>query len=121
GLSVPIQVLANFQNVTGVDITTLAQTSVSSSDTSVGTMVNGNFLPRNVGASTVTATYNGTSGSLVLSVSDTNAWPTLLHRYNFNEASGPTINDSIGTINGTINGPMTLDGSRMTTPAGNPP
>jgi hypothetical protein len=121
GLSVPIKVLANFQNVTGVDITTLPQTSVSSSDTSVGAMVNGNFLPRNVGVSTVTATYSGTSGSLVLSVADTNAWPTLIHRYNFNETSGTTLNDSIGTINGTINGPVTFDGSKMTTPAGNPP
>ncbi|HWD90851.1 MAG TPA: LamG domain-containing protein [Verrucomicrobiae bacterium] len=121
GLSVPIQVLANFQNVTGVDVTTLAQTSVSSGNTSVGTMVNGNFLPRNIGLSTITATYNGISGSLVLDVADANPWPTLLHRYNFNEASGTTLNDSIGTINATIHGPVTLDGSKMTTPAGNPP
>lgn len=120
GLSVPIQVLANFANVTGVDVTTLAQTTVSSSDTSVGKMVNGNFMPLNAGVSTVTATYSNVSGSVVLNVADTNAWPTLLHRYTFNETSGTTINDSVGTINGTINGPVTLDGSSMTTPAGNP-
>ncbi|HEX4266151.1 MAG TPA: LamG domain-containing protein [Verrucomicrobiae bacterium] len=121
GLSVPIQVLANFQNVTGVDVTTLSQTTVSSGDPSVGTMVNGNFLPRNTGVSMVTATFSGTSGSLAVNVVDTNSWPTLLHRYNFNEASGTVLNDSVGTINGTINGPVTLDGSKMTTPAGNPP
>jgi Concanavalin A-like lectin/glucanases superfamily len=121
GLSVPIQVLANFQNVTGVDVTTLSQTTVSSGDTSVGTMVNGSFLPRNTGVSTVTATFSGTSGSLAVNVVDTNGWPTLLHRYNFNEASGTVLNDSVGTINGTINGPVTLDGSKMTTPLGNPP
>jgi hypothetical protein len=121
GLSVPIQVLANFANVTGVDVTTLPQTSLSSSDASVGTLVNGNFQPRNAGVSTVTASYGNVNGSVVLNVVDTNAWPTLLHRYNFNESSGTTLNDSVGTINGTINGPVTLNGSQMTTPSGNPP
>ncbi|HXS68503.1 MAG TPA: LamG-like jellyroll fold domain-containing protein, partial [Candidatus Polarisedimenticolia bacterium] len=73
GLSVPIQVLANFANVSGVDVTTLAQTTVSSGDTSVGTIVNGNFLPRNAGVSTVMATYQNVSGSLIMNVVDTNA------------------------------------------------
>ncbi len=58
---------------------------------------------------------------MVLNVVDTNAWPSLLHRYNFNETTGATLNDSVGTINGTINGPVTLTGSQLVTPAGNPP
>jgi hypothetical protein len=121
GLSVPIKVLANFANVSGVDVTTLSQTSLSNSDASVGKITSGNFLPMNAGVSTVTATYNGVSGSVIMNVVDTNAWPTLLHRYNFNETSGTTLNDSVGTINGTINGPVTLTGQQMITPAGNPP
>ncbi len=120
GVGVPIQVLANFENVSGVDVTTLSQTTVASGDTFVGTIVNGNFMPRNAGSSTLTASYNGISGSLVVNVIDNNPWPTLLHRYDFNEISGTTLNDLVGTIDGTINGPVTLDGSMMTTPAGNP-
>ena len=121
GLGVPIKVLANFANVSGVDVTTLPQTSVTSSDTTVGKMVSGSFVPQNAGVSSVTATFNGVSGSVVLNVTDTNAWPSLLHRYNFNETTGTTLNDSVGTINGTINGPVTFTGSQMTTPSGNPP
>ncbi len=120
GVGVPIQVLANFANVSAVDITTLSQTTVASSDPLVGTIANGNFVPLNVGASTITASYAGMSGSLAVSVADTNAWPSLIHRYTFNETTGTTLNDSTGTINGTINGPVTLTGSEMITPSGNP-
>jgi hypothetical protein len=121
GLDVPVQVLANYANVSGVDVTTLSGTTLSSSDTSVGTIVAGNFVPRNAGVSTVTATYNNVSGSLVLTVTDTNAWPSLLHRYTFNEASGTVLHDSIGSIDGVINGPVTFTGRQMVMPAGNPP
>ena len=122
GLGVPIQVLANFANIAGVDVTTLPQTSFTSSDPSVGKIVNGNFAPQNVGVATVTATYSGVSGSVALSVVDTNAWPVLLHRWKFNEPPGSTtFTDSVGTINGTISGPATFTGSQLVMPAGNPP
>ena len=123
GMGVPVQVLANFANVSGVDVTALSQTTVSSSNPSVGTIVNGNFVPQNVGTSTLTATYNGVSGgSVVLNVVDTEAWPFLLHRWSFNEAPGSTtLTDSVGSINGTVYGPVTFTGQAMITPAGNPP
>jgi hypothetical protein len=122
GLGVPIQVLANFANISGVDVTTLPQTSFISSDNSVGTIVNGSFAPQNPGVATVTATYSGVSGSVTLYVADTNAWPTLLHRWTFNEPPGSTtITDSVGTINGTVYGPSTFTGSQLLMPAGNPP
>lgn len=121
GTSVPIKVTANFANVSGVDVTTLADTILSNSDNSVGTLASGNFAPKNVGVSTVTATYQGVSGSVAFTVVDPEAWPALLHRYTFNETSGTTINDSVGSINGTINGPVTLTGSALVMPAGNPP
>jgi hypothetical protein len=120
GLGVPIQVAANFANVSGVDVTTLSQTTLASSDTSVGSIAAGSFVPRNVGTATVTATFGTSSGSLVFTVVDTNAWPSLVHRFTFNETSGTVLHDSVGTINGTINGPVTLTGSQMITPAGNP-
>ena len=120
GLGVPVKVVANFANVSGVDVTTFSETTVSSSDTGVGTIVNGDFIPKNAGVSKVTATYSGVSGSVNLTVVDSSPWPSLLHRYTFNETSGTTINDSVGSINGTINGPVTLTGQAMITPSGNP-
>ena len=120
GLTLPVQVLANFANATNVDVTTLPQTTLTSSDPTVGTIVNGNFAPRNVGVSTLKASYGSGSASLTITVVDTNTWPTLLHRYTFNETSGTTVHDSVGTINGTINGPTTFTNGGLTTPSGNP-
>ncbi len=122
GAAVPIQVLANFANVSNVDVTTLSGTAITSANTSVGAVANGNFIPQNAGVTTVNATYGGKSGSLTLNVVDTNAWPTLLHRWRFNEPPGSTvITDAVGNINGTVNGPMTFTGQEMITPSGNPP
>ncbi len=95
-------------------------TTLTSSDPSVGTIVNGNFAPRNTGPCTLAATYGTASAALALTVVDTNTWPSLLHRYTFNETSGTTLHDAVGTINGTINGPVTLSGCQMITPSGNP-
>jgi len=52
---------------------------------------------------------------------DTNAWPSLLHRWTFNDAPGSTtLADSVGSINGTVNGPATFNGSQLVMPIGNP-
>jgi hypothetical protein len=99
----------------------LSQTTISSGNTSVGTMVNGSFVPRNAGVSTVTATYGGKSGSVALDVVDAEAWPSLVHRWNFKEPAGSTtLTDLVANINGTVNGPMTFTGQEMTTPNPNP-
>jgi hypothetical protein len=122
GASSPIQVSANFAKVSGVDIATLPQTVITSSDPSVATIVNGDVVPQNVGATTITATYGNTSGSILVTVVDTNSWPTLLHRYTFNDApASTTIADSVGGINGTLHGVYTLNGSQLVMPNGNPP
>src|SRR6185369_2838307 len=122
GFPMPVQVNANFANVAGVEIATLPETIITSSDPSVATIVNGNIVPQNVGVATITASYGGMSGSLVATVVDTNAWPSLLHRYTFNEAPGSTtIADSVGSINGTLQGVYTLNGSQLVMPTGNPP
>ena len=121
GNSLPIQVLANFAQVSGVDVTTLSQTALSSSDPAVGTIINGNFAPANVGVTTVKATYGGVSGSVALTVVDTNAWPSLLHRWSFKDApSSTSITDSVGAISGTLHGPCVLTNGTLVTPAPNP-
>jgi hypothetical protein len=113
----PLQVLASFANVANVDVTTLAGTTFKVSNPKVGTVLNGNFVPLNAGVCTITGTYSNLSGSLAFTVVDTNAWPTLLHRWSFNEPSGSTtLTDLVGTVNGTIYGPAILDGQKMTTP-----
>jgi hypothetical protein len=117
-----VLVTANFANVAGVDVTTLPQTTISSADSSVATIVNGNIFPQNVGSTTITASYGGLSSSLAIKVTDANAWPSLLHRWTFNDAiGGTTVADSIGTINGTLQGPGVFNGSQLVMPTGNPP
>jgi alpha-L-fucosidase len=37
--------------------------------------------------------------------------PALIHRYSFNETSGTTANDSVGSANGTLNGTAAFDGN----------
>lgn len=119
--AVPVQVRANFANVSGVDITTLPSTLISSSDPTVAAIVNGNVVPQNVGVTTITASYGGQAGSVALTVVDTNAWPSLLHRWTFNDPPGSTtITDSVGTINGTLSGPYKLTGSQLIMPTNNP-
>jgi hypothetical protein len=121
GLGVPVQVIADFANVTNVDVTTLAQTTISSSDTSVATVVNGLIIPKNAGSAVISATYDGNTATVPVAVVDTNAWPSLLHRYTFNDAPGSaTVADSVGSINGTAHGPVTFTGNALVMPAGNP-
>jgi len=121
GLSAPVQVLANFANVSGVDVTTLNNTTVTSSDPTVATIANGDIVPLNAGTTTITGSYGGLSGNLVVSVVDTNAWPSLLHHYAFHDAPGSlTITDSVGTINGTLQGKASLTGSQLVMPTPNP-
>jgi hypothetical protein len=121
GTAVPVQVTANFANVPGVDVTTLPETLVTSSDPSVATIVNGSVVPQNVGVATITGSYGNQSGSVAVTVVDTNAWPSLLHRYTFDDAPGSTtIADSVGGINGTLYGPYNLNGSQLVMPTPNP-
>jgi hypothetical protein len=121
GTAVPVQVTANFANVPGVDATTLPDTVIISSDTSVATIENGNLVPQNVGVTTITGSYGGQSGSVAVTVVDTNAWPSLLHRWTFNDATNSTsIADSVGGINGTLYGPYKLTGSQLVMPTPNP-
>lgn len=121
GVGVPVQVTANFASVAGVDIGTLPDTILTSSDPSVAAIVNGDVVPQNVGAATITASYGGKSGSAAVTVVDTNSWPSLVHRWSFNDApNSTTITDSVGTITGTLFGPYKLTGGQLVMPTPNP-
>jgi len=117
-LGEPLQVLANFAHLANVDVTTVSGTTFTVSNPKVGTVVKGNFVPLDAGVCTVTGTFSNDSSSLVITVADTNAWPTLLHRWSFSEPPGSTtLTDLVGTVNGTVNGPAVFDGQKMTTPS----
>lgn len=119
GLGSPVYVTANFANVTNVDVTSLA--TLTTSDPTVATIVNGIVTPQNGGAATITASYGGTTANLAVNVTDTNAWPTLLHHYNFHDpAGGSTIADSVGSIDGTLQGAAQLTGTQLVMPTPNP-
>lgn len=117
----PLQVLATFANVANVDVTTLSGTSITSSDPAVASVVNGNIVPMGVGKAVVSASYGGKSASVTVTVTDTSAWPGLLHRYSFSDSQGTVVTDSVGSIHGTFYGVGTFTGSQLVMPAGNPP
>jgi hypothetical protein len=118
----PIFVKANFANVTNVDVSTLTPaTTFTSSDTNVAVVNAGLIYPVGAGTATITATYNGTSGSMVVNVTDTNGWATLLHRYSFNEPPGSTVvTDSVAfaEADGVPVGTYTFTGSALSLPGG---
>jgi len=119
GLGAPVFVTANYASVTNVDVTTLA--TITSSDPAVATIVNGDVVPQNAGSATITASYGGVTGILPVTVVDTNSWPTLLHHYPFHDpAGGSTISDSVGNIDGTLEGAARLTGAQLVMPTPNP-
>jgi hypothetical protein len=119
GLGAPIFVIANYANVTNVDVT--AEATITTSDPAVATLVNGNVFPENAGAAIVTASFGGITTNLTVIVTDTNEWPTLLHHYPFHDPAGSgTIADTVGSINGTLEGMAVLTGTNLVMPTPNP-
>jgi ligand-binding SRPBCC domain-containing protein len=117
---IPLQVLATFANITGVDVTVLEKTSVSSSDASVADILDGKIIPKHVGTTTISASYGGKSGSFVVKVTDSAPWPTLRHRYSFSDTQGTVVADSVGNLDGTFHGAGTFTGTRLVLPENNP-
>lgn len=118
----PIFVKANFANVTNVDVSTLSPaTTFSSSDTNVAIVSSGVIYPVGAGTATITATYNGTTGSMTVTVTDTNSWATLLHRYSFNAAPGSTSVPDGATVapaDAVPQGTYTFTGTELSLPGG---
>lgn len=119
GVGSSIEVLANYANATNVDVT--AEATITSSAPAVAILTNGNVFPENAGVTIITAAFGGISTNLTVTVTDTNAWPTLLHRYPFHDpAGGSTVDDTVGSIDGTVEGAADLTGTNLLMPSPNP-
>lgn len=110
----------NFTLVTNVSVIGDANLVVTSANTNVVVATRGGALRAvNPGSTTITAVYtyvdntNSTSytNTFAVSVARTEAGPTLIHRYSFNDG---TANDSVGTANGTLNGGASISGGKVT-------
>ncbi len=108
----PLTATANYANVSGVNVTAFA--TYSTGNPAIATVdASGNVHGVSVGATTITASYEGKSSSAV-SVSVVAPPPaTLIHRYSFNDG---TANDSVGTANGVLHGSASISGGQLLVP-----
>lgn len=118
GDSTPYTVYADYSNVSNVNVTSVSGLVVTTSDPTVVNPVGATLQPAGAGVATVTATFQSVSGSVAISVTDTSAWPTILHRYRFNEGSGAAVLDSIGGAHGTVVGAYSRTAERLVVPGG---
>ncbi|MCS7091573.1 MAG: LamG-like jellyroll fold domain-containing protein [Verrucomicrobiota bacterium] len=103
------RVLADFTTVSNVNITRGIGTLYESSNTNVVTVdATGQLTAVGAGSALVTATYGGQSDSQLVTVT---LKPVVLrHRWSFNETTGTTATDSVGSRHGTLMGTATFDG-----------
>lgn len=122
GSSVQAQLLANFANASNVNIASVSGVTFTSSATGIVTVSPTGLLNAlGPGTATITASYGGQSDTLDLTVTTLPGYTpaTMVHRYSFNETSGTTVEDSVGTADGTIRGPgATFGGGQLTLAGG---
>lgn len=122
GLTVQAQLLANFQSVSNVNIASVTGVSfISSAPDIVTVSPTGLLNALGTGTVTITASYQGQSDTLDLTVSTLPGYTpaTLVHRYSFSETGGTTVEDSVGTADGTVRGPgATFGGGELTLAGG---
>ena len=106
-----LKLLANYTSLNNWDIINNsifppAGLAISSSDTNVVWIDSNNILHSQYpGTAIVTVTYQGTTNTATISVTQSPAQPSLVHRYSFGDANGSTTcADSVGgpTWNGTV-------------------
>lgn len=98
-------VLANYENVSGVDVTASPLTQFSSSDTNIATVTAAGVIQAlKAGTVTITALHNGVTTSQQIQVT---GGAGLVNRYSFNESSGTSVADSVSGKNGMILNPST--------------
>jgi hypothetical protein len=105
-------VTADFTGLTGLNVSS-AGTTYTSSSTNVATVdATGLIQALDIGTTKITATFSNMSASQVITVT---VKPTILaDRWNFNETSGTTVHDVVGTANGTLSPTgATLDGTNV--------
>ena len=115
---------ADFDTLTGLDVTNTPDTTWSSDDEGVVTVsATGVVTPVDLGTATITVDYCGTIGTLLVSVEEVAVkTPVLEHHYTFNYPDGTTassVPDSTGDKDGTvINGGFTYTGGAISLPGG---
>lgn len=115
GLPVNGAVLATFQNVTNVNVTTFEGAKIESSNPKVvAVTTNGVIDAVAVGTATIKASYQGkeaTANVTVTAPPDAPPKPKLAHRYSFNDPVGSTtVKDTVGASDGTLFGGGTFTG-----------
>ena len=95
-------VLANYQNVSGVDITASPLTTFSSSNPARATINSAGVMQALAeGSVTISAAHNGVTNSRVVTITG-GALCQVVNRYSFNETGGSAVSDSVGGKHGTI-------------------
>jgi hypothetical protein len=122
GMPVRSVLSATFENLTNVNVTTLEGAQFSSANPNIATISsNGIVTATGVGTTTLTASFNGKTNTLSVTVQAVPGSPaTLVHRYSFSDApDSTTVKDSVGSADGQILGQgATLDGTQLTLPGG---
>ena len=115
GMPVALNLAANFQNVSNVNIATFPGVVVTSSNPGVATVAaNGSIELVSAGTTTITATYQGiqASQSITVVTAPGDGTPNLIHRYGFSDAVGSTtVKDSVGSADGTVMGAGVFNGT----------
>jgi hypothetical protein len=110
-LTAQLKLLANYTSLNNWDILgnsifPPAGLTLTSSDTNVLWLDSNNVLhSQNPGQATITSVYQGTTNTVTITVTESAATPSLVHRYSFNDANGgTTVADSVGgpAWNGTV-------------------
>lgn len=102
--------ILNFSAATNINLLQDVNLTLTSSDTNVLTITSpgGLITATGVGSATVTAAYRRIEGAVTNVYSQTTNLTvvapvaTLVHRYNFNETSGSTVLDLVGTAHGLV-------------------
>ncbi|MGA2684643.1 MAG: lamin tail domain-containing protein, partial [Verrucomicrobiota bacterium] len=108
GMSQTAGVIGNFANVTNVNLLLASGVAFSSSNPNAVTVSPAGVITAvGTGVATVTASYEGVSGTQTIYISDPPQ--TLAHRYSFTADA----NDSEGNANGTLSGGATISGGAV--------
>jgi hypothetical protein len=110
-LTAPVKLLATYAGLTNWDIINNsvfppAGLTITSSDTNVLYVGSDNLLHSDYpGQATITIVYQGVTNRTTITVVESSAIPSLVHRYSFSDANGSTaVADSVGgpAWNGTV-------------------
>lgn len=105
GFGVPTMALGNFSGVSGVPINSWDGVAFSSSDTNVLTVsATGVVTPVGPGTATVEVNLDGITDTLAFEVISVVKPTTLVHRWSFNQTSGTSVPDLVGSADAVVYG-----------------